>query len=264
MISDTVALQRNGSIAVVRLNRPEAGNTFNPELLLAFREVVKQVAGDPAVRCVVLTGAGKLFCGGGDIMAMAAAEDRPAMMHELAGVLHDAVASLASMAKPLVVLVNGPAAGAGMSLAIAGDVVLAARSASFLAAYGSVGLTPDGGMSWFLPRLVGLRRAQDLIIAGRRLTAEEAADIGLVTRVVDDEVLLREGMVEAERLASGPVGALGAARALLAQGFDNDLVTHLALEAQTIAVAGGSAEAQEGMRAFMEQRAPVFSKIPPG
>src|SRR3546814_36030 len=141
---------------------------------------------DPAIRCVVLTGAGKLFCGGGDVQAFSAAGDQvSSYLSELAGTLHMAVTRLMRMAKPLLVLVNGPAAGAGLSLAICGDMVLAARSAHFTAAYGMVGLSPDGGMSWLLPRLIGMRRAQAMIIGNQRVSANEAEAIGLVTRTVD-------------------------------------------------------------------------------
>jgi 2-(1,2-epoxy-1,2-dihydrophenyl)acetyl-CoA isomerase len=172
-----------------------------------------------------------------------------------------AVSRLMRMAKPLAVLVNGPAAGAGLSLAISGDIVLAARSAHFTAAYGKVGLTPDGGMSWMLPRLVGMRRAQEIIVANRRIPAEEAASIGLVTRVVDDADLSREGAALAAELASSATLAIGGARALLLESHSNGLETQLEREARSIAAAGGTAESREGVAAFLERRAPDFRKI---
>lgn len=255
-----VLLEREGAIAVVTLNRPAAGNTVDMALARTLEDIVDELAADDGTRCVVLTGAGKLFCGGGDVGAMAAAGDAaPAFLFELATTLHRSVAKLADMAKPLVTLVNGPAAGAGLSLAITGDVVLAASSAHFTAAYGSVGLTPDGGMSWLLPRLVGLRAAQEIIITNRRIGIKEAARIGLITRAVEGGTLMAEGLAVARSLAEGPTRAIGGARSLLAASWQNDLATHLAAEATRIAEAGGGPEAREGIAAFLARRKPDFS-----
>jgi len=252
---------RDGAVAVLTLNRPQAGNTIDMALALALEEAVDAAIADPAVRCVLLAGAGKLFCGGGDISAFAnAGADAGRFLFGLANALHRSVVKLVGMAKPLVTLINGPAAGAGLSLAIAGDVVLASPHAHFTAAYGSVGLTPDGGMSWLLPRLVGLRRAQDIILTNRRINAGEAADIGLVTRVVASEDLLAEALGVARTLAEGPTGAIGGARQLLAQSSQNDLAKQLDIEATRIAEAGQSAEAREGIAAFLERRKPNFAR----
>lgn len=254
-----ILLSRDGAIATITLNRPSAGNTIDMPLAAALAAALDQIVDDPAVRCVVLTGTGKLFCGGGDVGAFAAAGDNAgSFLGDLATALHASVSRLAAMAKPLVVLVNGPAAGAGMSLALLGDVVLAARSAHFTAAYGMVGLTPDGGMSWLLPRLVGLRHAQDMILTNRRVGAEEAAQIGLVTRAVDDADLLAEGQAAATRLAESSAASLAGARALLASSLRNPLDVQLDLEAQTIAAAGATAESREGVAAFLGRRKPNF------
>ncbi|WP_068086745.1 enoyl-CoA hydratase/isomerase family protein [Novosphingobium rosa] len=263
MSDQTVLLRRDGPVAVLTLNRPDAGNTVNMPLALALEQAVDDVLADPALRCVVLTGAGKLFCGGGDIASFAQAADASAFLFDLASALHRSVSKLAHGGKPLVTLINGPAAGAGLSLALLGDIVLASASAHFTAAYGLVGLTPDGGMSWLLPRLVGLRRAQEIILTNRRIGAQEAQAIGLVTRVVDAEALLEEGMALAHTLATGPTAALGGARDLLAAGFQNDLDSHLALEASRIARAGASDEAREGIAAFLTRRKPQFTERTP-
>lgn len=264
MSEPRVTVERDGYVALLTLNRPAQGNTIDLALALELERAVDGVAADDAVRCVVLTGSGKLFCGGGDVAAMAqAGKGAAGFLHDLASVLHRSVEKLAAMSKPLVVLVNGSAAGAGLSLAIAGDIVLAARSASFVAAYGGVGLTPDGGMSWLMPRLVGLRRAQEIILTNRRVQAEEAAAIGLVTRVVEDDRLLEEGRAAAYALAAGPVAAIGGARALLAAGYGNDLPTHLRAEADRIAEAGSGPEAEEGIDAFLNRRKPDFTRGTP-
>lgn len=259
-MSAPVLLSRAGAVATITLNRPEAGNTINMALAEGLARVLDEIVDDPAVRCVVLTGEGRLFCGGGDISAFAAAGDStPQLLRKLADAFHASVLRMAKMAKPLVMLVNGPAAGAGMSLALSGDVVLAARSAHFTAAYGMVGLTPDGGMSWLLPRLVGLRNAQEMILTNRRVGAEEAAEIGLITRVMDDADLVAAGQELAAGLAEAPTGALGGARALLSVSLHNPLDVQLDLEARTISAAGATADSREGIGAFLARRKPQFT-----
>lgn len=246
-------------IARITLNRPEAGNAIDLPMSRALAEASIRCQTDASLRCVVLTGAGRLFCAGGDVGAFKAASDSvDVFLEELAATLHTALARFARMAKPLLVLVNGPAAGAGFSLAIAGDVVLSARSAHYTAAYGALGLTPDGGMSWMLPRLVGLRKAQEIILTNRRIQAAEAEAIGLITRLVDDEALEQEGLALAKQLADAPVGAIGSARALLRQSFESGLETQLERETDAIARAGASAECREGLAAYFEKRPPNF------
>ncbi len=255
----SVRLSIADGIARVTLNRPEAGNAVDMDMAQALLDVAIRCEQDDAIRCVLLSGEGRLFCAGGDLSAFRAAGDKvDAFLEELATTLHAAIERFARMAKPLLVLVNGPAAGAGLSLAIAGDVVLCARSAHFTAAYGALGLTPDGGMSWMLPRLVGLRKAQEIILTNRRVGADEAERIGLVTRMVDDERLGEEGLAMARALTDGPRAALGAARALLRDSFQTDLKSQLASEARTIAQAGGSAECREGLAAYIAKRTPDF------
>ncbi len=246
-------------IAWLTLNRPEAGNALDLSMARALVDTSIRCQTDAAIRCVVLTGAGRIFCAGGDLALISSAGDQvPALLSELAGTLHMALARFARMPKPLLVLVNGPAAGAGLSLAISGDVVLAARSAHFTAAYGAIGLTPDGGMSWMLPRLVGLRKAQDIILTNRRIKGNEAEVIGLITRLVDDEQLLEEGRATAARLAASANAAAGAARALLQDSFSSTYETQLERETRAISTAGAGAECREGLAAFFAKRPPEF------
>lgn len=245
-------------IARLTLNRPEQGNSIDFALAEALRDTARDVAADPAVRVVVLTGSGRMFCVGGDIGLMAGAAADPApVLRRLAGILHEAVSTLADMAKPLLVLVNGPAAGAGLSLAALGDIVLAVPGAHFTTAYTAIGLTPDGGMSWLLPRLVGLRVAQEMLLTNRRLSAEEAVQLGLVTRTVAAEALEAEGAALAARLADGPTRALGKVRWLLAEAQNNGLAVHLDLEAQSIASAAAD-EGRAGVAAFLAKQKPDF------
>lgn len=259
MHEEPVLVAVDGAVATIKLNRPEAGNTINLPLARALLDAAIRCDTDPAIRCVVLTGRGKLFCGGGDLASFPQAADAlPEFLCELAGTLHMAVSRLMRMRKPLLVLVNGPAAGAGFSLAIAGDIVLASHSTHFTAAHLAVGLSPDGGLSWLLPRLVGMRKAQEMIITNRRVSAQEAATIGLVTRTVPDCDLVGEGTQQAALLAAAATGAIGAARALLLASFESTLEEHLERETRSIAALGATPDCQEGAAAFLARRKPIF------
>ena len=254
-MSATLAVTVERSIATLVLDRPAVGNTIDMALARALIDAAVRCDEDKAIRCIVLTGRGRLFCGGGDVSAFAEAGDNiSAFLRELAGALHEAISRLMRMKKPLVVLVNGPAAGAGLSLALAGDITLAAKSAHFTAAYGALGLTPDGGLTWSLPRLVGRRRAQEISLSNRRVSAEEAAAIGLVTRVVADDALEAEGAELAANLARASTAAIGAARQLLLDSFGAKLEDQLEREAQAIADAGATPEARGAIAAFLSKR----------
>ncbi|WP_027527769.1 enoyl-CoA hydratase/isomerase family protein [Bradyrhizobium sp. Ec3.3] len=242
-------------IATVILSRPDHGNTIDPALARALLEAAERCDDDDDIRCVVLTGRGKLFCGGGDVSAFAAAgTDVSAFLEDLAETLHAAIMRLMHMRKPLITLVNGPAAGAGMSLAMIGDFALAARSAHFSPAYTALGLSPDGGMSWLLPRVVGLRRAQEIILSNRRVLSDEAERIGIVTRIVDGEQLLASGAELAAKLAAEPVAALGAVRRLLLESYDSTLERQLEREMRSIAALGNSEESRRRVAAFVARR----------
>jgi 2-(1,2-epoxy-1,2-dihydrophenyl)acetyl-CoA isomerase len=258
-----ILFETTDAVARIVLNRPEVGNAIDLAMARALHDAAIRCQADPAIRCVVLTGAGRLFCAGGDVTAMRSQGGQPdALLSTMAGTLHMAMARFARMDKPLLVLVNGPAAGAGFSLALSGDVVLSARSAHFTAAYGAIGLTPDGGMSWLLPRLVGLRKAQEIILTNRRVAADEAAAIGLVTRTIDDDALAAQGAAMAAQLANAAVRAVGSARALLRDSFETPLETQMEREVDAISRAGLSPEHAEGLAAFLERRAPRFRAAP--
>ncbi len=248
-MSDTpLLLAVSDGVATLTLNRPQAGNAITLELAQALEDTATRCATDAAIRCILLTGAGRLFCAGGDLSLFRSAGDRLGeLLGEMADTLHRALLIFAEMAKPMVVVVNGPAAGAGLSLSLVGDVVLCARSAHFTAAYGTLGLTPDGGMSWLLPRLVGLRKAQEIILTNRRIGAEEAATIGMVTRVLDDAGLMQEGMDVAAKLAGGSAQALGASRRLLQTALESSFAAQLQREAAAIVAAACSAEGKARM-----------------
>lgn len=261
-LQDGIILCVENGIARITLNRPEAGNAITLPLAKALLATAICCDSDSAVRCILLTGEGRLFCAGGDVPLLAGAGDqRPALLRELIATLHAAVQRLARGSKPLVTLVNGPAAGAGFSLALLGDIVIAARSAHFTAAYGAIGLTADGGLSWLLPRLVGLRKAQEILLTNRRIKAEEAEAIGVVTRCVEDEALAEEGLKVARALADGATGALGATRALLHDSFETALEVQLDRELRSMALAGAGPENEEGFAALLGRRRPHFKGV---
>lgn len=257
--SSSLLLERIGPVARLTLNRPVQGNAIDAPLARTLLEAAVACDTDADIRCVLLTGNGKLFCAGGDVTAFASAgSELPSLVVDITNSLHAAVSRLSRMDKPLVTALNGSAAGAGLGLAVMGDAVLAARSAHLTAAYTALGLSPDAGTSWWLPRLVGLRQAQEMIVTNRRVSAEEAQRMGLVTRVVDDACLAEEAMAVATRLAASATQALGRSRRLLLQSFDTGLEAHLQTEAREIAAAAGTPDGREGVHAFAEKRVPHF------
>ncbi|URD59915.1 enoyl-CoA hydratase-related protein [Sphingomonas sp. KRR8] len=253
-------LQRDGAVAVLTLDRPASGNAIDRELAAALLDTVLALDSDTSVRAVVLTGRGRFFCTGGDLRSFAAAGDAGQAIESITAPLHMAIARLMRLAKPLVVAVNGPAAGAGLGLALLGDAVLAGPSARFTVAYGAIGLSPDAGTSWLLPRLVGLRQAQRLALLGEAIDAEEAFSLGMVTRVVADDDLAYETMALAGKLAAGSMSALQRTRRLLLDSFDRGLEAQLEREAESIAAASRDADGREGISAFLSKRSPVFDQ----
>jgi 2-(1,2-epoxy-1,2-dihydrophenyl)acetyl-CoA isomerase len=252
-------LQKQGPVAHLTLDRPRNGNAINAAMARALLQASEEVSRDETIRLVVLTGEGRLFCGGGDVQAFADPKQKAsAAIDEITGPLHAAMSGFACMNKPLMTVVNGPAGGAGLSLALLGDIVVAVHSAHFTASYTAIGLTPDGGLSWILPRLIGLRRAQELILTNRRLSAAEALDWGLITCAVADEQLANAVEELIERLISSASGALGEAKRLLRSSPHASFETQMEIEARTIATRADSAEGQEGISAFLGQRKPVY------
>jgi 2-(1,2-epoxy-1,2-dihydrophenyl)acetyl-CoA isomerase len=259
-VSDqTVKLDIAAGVATITLNRPEAYNALNLALARELFTTVLAVDEDPAVRAVVITGAGKAFCGGGDVKDFADNLGRiGVLIKELTTYVHGAVSRLVRTPKPVVTAVNGVAAGGGLSLAIAGDLVLAAESARFTMAYSRIAATPDGSSTYWLPRLIGVRRAVELFYTNRALTAKEALDWGLVTRIVPDAELAETTRKLAGELAQGPTRALGQGKLLFHRSTTESLETQMELESQAIAACGHTEDFAEGVRAFAAKRAPSF------
>jgi 2-(1,2-epoxy-1,2-dihydrophenyl)acetyl-CoA isomerase len=253
----TVEIDVRDRIARITLNRPDAGNALNLELASALCRAAVGLRGSD-VGAVILTGAGRTFCVGGDLHYMREAVNVGDAVLRLATQFHGAIEAFAALDAPVISAVRGAAAGGGMSLAIAGDIVLAAESARFTMAYTAIGFPPDGGSSWTLPRLVGLRRAAELMLLNERLDAEAARELGLVTRVVADDALDAEAEALARRLADGPIHAHGAVKRLLQKSATRGFAEQLAEEARTIAALADGPDGREGVAAFLEKRAPGF------
>jgi 2-(1,2-epoxy-1,2-dihydrophenyl)acetyl-CoA isomerase len=245
-------------VATLTLARPEAGNGIDLALARELNDVTTAWSVDRRVRAVLLRAEGANFCVGGDLKSFRDRDDLPAHLTDVTTYFHAAISRLARVDAPVVTAVQGSAAGGGLSLALAGDLVLAGASSRFVVAYTAIGFTPDGGSTWILPRLVGLRRALDLALTNRRLTAAEAVAEGLVTTVVPDEALADEALALARSLAAGPTGALGGAKRLLRGSLERDFEHQLLLETESLAAASGSPDGREGVAAFLAKRAPQF------
>ena len=253
-------LEIDGAIARMTLNRPEVGNALHIEMCKEMLDVAIRCDEDRAVRVLVVDATGRMFCAGGDLRSFADhADNLGPLLKEMTIWLHGSFSRFARMRAPVVTAVNGIAAGGGFGLAMCSDYVLAGESASFTMAFTAAGLSPDSSSTWFLPRIIGLRRAQDLMLTNRRLGAREALDWGLVTRVVPDDDLASETMAVAQTLAGGPTEAYGSVKRLLAATFDNGLETQMELEAREVTENARGADGREGVGAFLAKRRPVFS-----
>jgi len=258
--AERVSTEIEAGVARIVMRRAERGNAI--DLAMARGLLAAAIAcRASAVRAVLLSGEGRSFCVGGDLREFAALRGRELSDHlaRVTDALHGALRVFAAMDAPLVAAVRGPVAGAGVGLAAAADLTIAAADATFLLAYTGIGYSPDAGVTWSLPRLVGPKRALDLLLTNRRLSAREAFDLGLVTRVVDPGELSGEADRVAAALAGGATGAIGATRRLVAAGLSGDLDAQLDREARCLSGMAVSADGREGVTAFLEKRAPRFN-----
>ncbi|MGH7410390.1 MAG: enoyl-CoA hydratase/isomerase family protein [Candidatus Methylomirabilis sp.] len=247
-------------VATITMNRPDRYNALSTRVIQQLLEVVMACDEDREVRAVILTGAGPAFCSGGDVREFVESlEVLPLHLKRLTTFFHAAISRMCRMSKPVIAAVNGIAAGAGMSLAMACDLAVAAESARFTMAYSKIGATPDGSSTYFLPRLVGLRRALELTYTNRVLTAREAEAWGLVNRVVPDAELPATVNALAAELAAGPALAIGRAKRLFLMSQHESLETQMENETELIALSGKTADFREGVKAFTEKRKPLFT-----
>ncbi len=246
-------------VAHIVLDRPEAANGITADLARELMQVAIACDEEPKVRAILLRGNGRMFCGGGDLKAFAAiGSDLPSYLKVTTTYLHGAISRFARQSAPLVCAVHGFAAGGGFSLAVAADLPIAAESAKFTMAYTKAGLTPDGSSTYYLARMVGMRRAMDLALTNRVLTAAEAVEWGLAARVVPDDRLVEEAEELSEMLAAGPTWAIGKVKELIRSGMNESLETQMELETRAIADAVRTNDAKEGIAAFIEKRRPKF------
>jgi 2-(1,2-epoxy-1,2-dihydrophenyl)acetyl-CoA isomerase len=256
-----VLFEADGGVATITLNRPDVLNSFNMPMAAELQHALGEAARDETVRAVLLTGAGRAFCAGQDL-AEAAPRDGsvgPEIAEIVRRTYNPTVRAIRALEKPVVCAVNGVAAGAGANLALACDVVLAADSASFVQAFSRIGLIPDTGGTFFLPRLVGLARATALAFLGDKLPATDAQAMGMIYRVVEAARLMEEARALARRLATQPTRGFGLTKRAFNQSFANDLDAQLEVEAELQGEAARTADFAEGVRAFLEKRQPSFA-----
>jgi len=260
MSFETIETSLESGVFTLTLNRPNSLNSFNQQMHAEIREAMQEVKDDPGVRCLLLTGKGRGFCAGQDLgdRAVSGDEAPPDLGESVEKNYNPLIRSIMNLPKPVVCAVNGVAAGAGASLALACDIVLAAKSASFIQVFCKIGLVPDSGGTWNLPRAVGLPRAKGLALLGDKLPAEKAEAWGMIWRCVEDDELMDEARKLATHLASQPTRGLGRTKLLLNASTARGLDAELEQERDAMQELGRSADYAEGVAAFMEKRPPVF------
>lgn len=258
-MTSSVLVQQDGSILEITLNRPEAYNAFDLEMVTALSKAFAEAATDDTVKGVLLTGAGKAFCAGGDLKWISQqAEAAGAVLHRLAPQFHIAITEIRRMAKPVAAAINGVAAGGGFSLALACDFRVMAETAVLKQGYTSNGLSIDGGGTFALPRLVGLARALEIAAFDEPISAAKAWEWGLVTKVAPESEVRKEALEMLERLSQTALHSFGWSKRLFLESFHNTLETQLELERQGISACAAHPNGQEGLRAFAEKRKPLF------
>ena len=260
MSYEQIALVIDNGLATLTLNQPDKLNAVSRKMIAELKSCWESLAADGSVRAVLLTGAGRGFCAGADLSdpgrgAGGEAADSGSALDKF---FNPVIRLMRSMPKPIVAAVNGPAAGVGMSFALAADIAIAARSASFLQAFSRIGLLPDGGSTWFLPRLVGEQRARALAMLAPKIPAEQARDWGLIWDVVDDAELMPTASALARRLADGPTLALARIKEAMNRSAGNDIDRQLDVERDFQRELGRSEDFREGVSAFLAKRAPAF------
>ncbi|RJP35651.1 MAG: 2-(1,2-epoxy-1,2-dihydrophenyl)acetyl-CoA isomerase [Phycisphaerales bacterium] len=259
---ETITVSTSEGVSIITLNRPDSLNAFNETMKTELMDALKAVGRDAEVRSVVLTGAGRAFCSGqdlADLKDLYARPDPPELGGMLRAKYNPLIQRMREMEKPILAAVNGVAAGAGASFAMACDMRIASEKASFIQSFINVGLIPDCGGTFFLPRLVGLGKAMEMCTTGEKVGAEEALKIGLVNQVVAAEMLMETVTAVARKLATLPTKAIGLTKRLLNQSFTNDLAAQLEQEAFAQTTAAASRDHREGVQAFLEKRPPRFT-----
>ena len=258
-MNESILTQQHGEILELTLNRPEAYNALNLDVMVMLSKTLASAATDESIKGIMITGKGKAFCSGGDLKWISQqAEDTSSTLHKLAPQFHIAITEIRRMGKPVVAAINGIAAGGGFSLALACDFRVMAESAGLRQAYTSSGLSIDGGGTFSLPRLVGLARALEVAAFDEPISSAQALAWSLVTKVVPDDKVVEEARSMLERLTKSALHSFAWSKRLLTDSFNNTLETQLELERQGISDCGHHPDGQEGIKAFVEKRKPVF------
>ena len=259
---ETLIYEKNNGVAILALNRPEVLNAFNGQLHQDLHDALDNVSNDDEVRCVMIRGEGRGFSAGADLRGEDLQQDGDEasdLGEYLRKTYSQTITKITGMEKPVVAVLHGPVYGAGVGLALACDLRVAAESVKFSVAFVKIGLMPDAGVSFFLPRIIGLGRAMEMGMLGRAVEAEEAYRVGLVNKVVDDDALLEEARALAENLAALPTRALGQIKQVLYASFESDLETALEREAEGQTFCGYTEDHKEGVTAFFEKREADFA-----
>jgi len=254
---ETLQISIKENIAYILLNRPKRLNSFDIKLGEELYNVLKEINNKPEVRAVVLKGTGKGFCGGGDVKEMYEAEDKSKFLRDLTKAIHRCVIEMRTMEKPVIAAVNGAAFGAGLSLALACDIIVAVKDAELGTAFIGIGLAPGCGTQFFT-KLVGYQKACEYILTSKTFTAEEAQQLGIVNKVVDADKLDEAVEEFVSKFKKLPPIAVGKAKMLINKSLDNDMITHLELESLTASLSAASEDFTEGVTAFVEKRKPLF------
>lgn len=256
-MNNSILFRKENNTGFITLNRPEKYNSFNREMALAFQEALDDCDTDEAIRCIYITGAGKAFCAGQDL-AEAMDPDGPELEQIVREHYNPIILRLRKIEKPIVAAINGVAAGAGANIALACDIVLATKSASFIQAFSKIALIPDSAGTFFLPRLVGMQRALALTMLGDKVSADEAVAMGMIYKCFPDETFETDTKKIAQTLAEMPTKGLGLTKRLLNETYNNTLVQQLDREKELQVEAGNSEDFTEGVNSFLEKRKPVF------
>lgn len=252
-----IIVSTNNGVRTLKLNRPTVFNSFNQQMAFALQKELDNAEKDAAVRAIVITGEGKAFCAGQDL-AEAMDPEGPELQSIVKDHYNPIIERIRAIEKPIVAAVNGVAAGAGANIALACDIVFAKKSAAFIQAFSKIGLIPDSGGTFFLPRLIGMQKATALMMTGDKVSADEAVALNMIYKSVEDESLESEVNAFAEKLAQMPTKGLGLTKRALNQSLTNSLTEQLAVEEELQTIAGQSYDFNEGVNAFLEKRAPVF------
>ena len=260
MTYKSIIYEKQGSIGRLILNRPEAGNTLNLDLAKELFDVLNAANADKNLKALILTGKGKLFCGGGDLNFLLEKKDNvKETLLMMTHYFHGAISRIAKLSAPVITGINGTAGGGGFSLAITGDIIISVSTAKFTLAYTNAGLSPDGSSTYYLPRILGLKKAKELMLTNRVFSAEEAWKMDLIDKVVENQEQLEEELTkQAEIFAKGPKQAYASVKKLLNMSFSNGLETQMEAEGLHIANNAQSDNGNEGMLAFKEKRSPNF------